>query len=352
MRCEEINALLDQLLDGELTDEQLRALEEHGQSCPDCAGEIRAAMQMKALFGEMEPEVDVPLAAQAAWRGAIKAEAKRKRNRKIYSWAGMAAAAVVVMLGVSLALNTPNAPKMNADQRSAVAVESAGGVEAAGAVGDETDAVEAKSADMTVESNEAIAPEVETAGAAEAYGAVDYDEAAYDAQADYEAEEADDAGAMVEAPLAFALEMADVAYLEPDGAVDSDYAVPMPESTALPAATAMPSREPAPETAAKMAEAAAPATSGGAAAPVHEVALKVESIDAACGDIEDLVSEYEGVADVQRVDGGANIFVHIPAENVAEFISAVAHLDSSEAGIAAPDTQGEEMSTLLLTLTE
>ena len=37
MTCGEVNGLLDRLMDGELTEEERRAMEAHGRECPECA---------------------------------------------------------------------------------------------------------------------------------------------------------------------------------------------------------------------------------------------------------------------------------------------------------------------------
>ena len=86
MNCAEVNGLLDFLMDGALDEGQRRALQAHAQTCPECAGAIRHAMQLKALFAEMEMEADVPLKAQAAWRNAVRAEEKRNRRRRFTRW--------------------------------------------------------------------------------------------------------------------------------------------------------------------------------------------------------------------------------------------------------------------------
>ena len=56
-------------------------------------------------------EVDVPLPAQAAWRGAVRSETRRKRSRQLYRRFGAAAAAVVVLVGAGLGLGLKNTPK-------------------------------------------------------------------------------------------------------------------------------------------------------------------------------------------------------------------------------------------------
>ena len=287
VRCEEANAMLDQLLDGTLTDGQLRMLEAHGQTCAACGEQIRAALQMKALFSEMAPEADVPLAAQAAWRGAVKAEAGKKRLKRYYSWIGVAAAAVVLVVGVSLGLNGRIAPRAGSDAASMMAVEEASGVsEAAGVVSED----------------------IEGTGMA-------------------------------------LFEEAGTARLEADGA-SALIGAAAPEGSSKGAATA--------EFSDYAADMVPEAQAGNAASgtPMHELCMRVESVDAACGTIEDLVSEYEGSVDTQSQDGAANLYIVLPAENVSEFISAIAHLDVDGEMPDVPDLSGETSSALLLALTE
>lgn len=125
MNCEQVNACLDLLMDGELDDSRRRAMEQHGQNCPACARAIQSTLQMKALMSEMEPEVDVPLAAQAKWRGAVREAARQDRRRKLTRWIGSAAAAVVVLVGVTLAVNGGSAPKQRADSAKYAVEEAA-----------------------------------------------------------------------------------------------------------------------------------------------------------------------------------------------------------------------------------
>lgn len=108
MKCSEINQLLDLLLDDALSDDQMRQLRVHGDSCPECADSIRAAFEMKEMFAQMEEEVDVPLAAQAAWRRAVKVEASRKKMNRFYRAAGSVAAIVVLAVGIGWGVNLDN----------------------------------------------------------------------------------------------------------------------------------------------------------------------------------------------------------------------------------------------------
>lgn len=108
MKCSEINHLLDLLMDDAISDEQMLQLRMHGESCPECADSIRAALEMKEMFAQMEEEVDVPLAAQAAWRRAVKAEASRKKMNRFYRAAGSIAAIAVLGVGIGWGVNMNN----------------------------------------------------------------------------------------------------------------------------------------------------------------------------------------------------------------------------------------------------
>lgn len=115
MDCTQVNGMLDLLMDGALSDEQRRAMEAHGRECPRCAAEMRATLQMKALFEQMEPEADVPLEAQARWRGAVRQEAKKQKQKRLRRWVASVAAAIVVLVGVGMTLTLNGAPKQSAE---------------------------------------------------------------------------------------------------------------------------------------------------------------------------------------------------------------------------------------------
>lgn len=112
MKCSDVNALLDRLMDDELSDEMRIELNKHASVCPQCAEMINATIEMKEMLTEMHEEADVPLAAQAAWRKAVKQEAVRIKARKFYHKAGTVAAAVVVLVGIGIAVtNRDMAPQ-------------------------------------------------------------------------------------------------------------------------------------------------------------------------------------------------------------------------------------------------
>lgn len=268
MNCAQANEWLDCLMDGELTDDERRRLEAHAATCPACDEQLRATLTMKALFDDMPAEADVPLAAQAKWRDAVRAEAKRDKTRRLTRWIGTAAAALLLVAGIGWGLNARDIPRTIETRQAAT--DSARAYEAADTGAD------AIIGDAEAPVMNAAAPEML-----------------------YEAEAAD---------------YAETAVIEADGAV----------------------------------EAALEAKTGGA--PMREIHMKVADIDAACGVIADLVAEYDGTADAQRTEGGANLYITLPTENAAEFLSAIAHLETSGEAPEIPDDLVEGTSSLLLVL--
>ncbi len=286
MNCDEVNRLLDQLMDGELTDDQRLELEAHGRSCPGCAAAIRQTMQLKALFADAEPEVDVPLAAQAAWRNAVREEARRDRKKRTLRWFASAAAALVVLVGVGLAMNLRGAPRQSAMPELAAETDYEMEEAAEAAAG---------SAPIEVKSLAGTAGAVIDAG---------------------EADVADDA--VIET---------DSAVIEADGLPNSRPVIEEGEEPRVFAAAAQRS-------------------------PACELSLRVADVDQACGRVLDLVNEYEGAADVQRLeDGGANIYVEIPSDNASDFLTAALPLDASGQERELPVIDGEGTTLVLLTLT-
>ena len=296
MNCEQVNGLLDQWMDGELDEEQRLAMEAHGRECPQCAAAIRSTRQLKALFEQMEPEVDVPLQAQAGWRGAVRAEARAARGRRLRRWIASAAAAIVVLVGVGLALNMKGAPKQ--DTASSLASVESAASEAAEALeaADEAPALPSNGMPVALES------------AGKTAGEAEYEEAA-----EYEA--------------------AQSAVVETDGPVaDAEEG----ESDMI---------------AAEDAGVVALSTNAARRGPAWELSIRVEDVDKACNTLRDLAEEYEGNADVQALaDGGANVYVEIESGNVGDFISAVLPLDLSGKVHDLPGFGNEGMVQLLLTV--
>ncbi len=106
MNCTQLDQYLDAMLDGTLTADELKLVEDHCQGCAACAEKLKANRSMMRMFAEMAPEMDVPLPAQARWREAVRNEARRP-TRQYFRLIGGVAAALVVALGATFALRTP-----------------------------------------------------------------------------------------------------------------------------------------------------------------------------------------------------------------------------------------------------
>lgn len=107
MNCEEARMLIDAYIDGELSQEEKRALMDHAQACEMCAQELEAAELLRDTLAHMDDDVQVPLEAQAAWRSAVRAEAKKKNTKKWMRIAYAAAAALVLLIGGRIVLREP-----------------------------------------------------------------------------------------------------------------------------------------------------------------------------------------------------------------------------------------------------
>ncbi len=363
MTCADVNGLLDRLMDGELTDEERRAMEAHGRECPDCAEAIRATTRMKALFDEMEPEADVPLAAQAKWRGAVREAARQKKRARLIRWVGSAAAAVVVLAGVGLAMNLRGAPARDAQKSaSAQLVE----VEAAG----EADEAAENAVDFEAEVPEEAATDGAPAAApmsAQASDAAEENDAAFEAapmsiQASDSAEEND--AAFEAAPMSVqAAEEIDAAFeAEPirDMAAESaKQAEPVMEFAAEAHMSAQGADEADDADAEEFSDAdgAVLETDGetmgmcaalAKRAPACELRLRVEDPDKALAMVCDLASEYEADTDVQFLDeGGTNIYVELPSGEAEAFLKAIEPVGTPE-GEAKLSDAGAATTVLML----
>lgn len=289
MDCEKLNGLLDKLMDGELTDDERAAMTAHGRECPDCAAAIRATLQMKALFDQMEPEADVPLAVQAKWRGAVREEAKQRRSRRLVRWVASAAAAVVAVVGIGLALGSNRAPKQAVDAAPLIEAEEA----AEGAFMDEAEFAQPL---MAMDAGEGAAKTQRTALAA-------------------------DNAADMAAPAAGAV-------IEADGALEAEEDLVELEEAAPAECAALALR-----------------------APACELAIRVEDVETACARIRDLAEEYDGSLEEQPLgDGGENLYVELPADGAGDFLSAVAMMDVGDEAKADFELAGDGEILVLLSV--
>ena len=104
MKCTEFKELLDAFIDDELDAVQRARMLEHAQTCESCAQALRQARTLKRVLAELDAAPVVPLPAQAAWRGAIKREEKRRKLRNVYRAVGAVAAAFVLLVSATFAM--------------------------------------------------------------------------------------------------------------------------------------------------------------------------------------------------------------------------------------------------------
>jgi len=132
MDCEKFLTLLDAYVDNELSEAEREQFLMHAKTCDTCNMELRNAEALRSLLADLDTDVVVPLEAQAAWRRAVREEAKQKpaRNAKrIWMRASYAAAAVLLVVGCTFAFNndlfrrtdkTPEFASMGVNTRMAV----------------------------------------------------------------------------------------------------------------------------------------------------------------------------------------------------------------------------------------
>lgn len=112
MTCSEFDRLIDLYIDGELDGAQKSAVEAHAAACEECAGKLKAAEELKDILSHMDDDISVPLQAQAAWRRAVRDEAKRKNMKTFYKAFGAVAAVCVLTFGVTAMMHqNPAEPK-------------------------------------------------------------------------------------------------------------------------------------------------------------------------------------------------------------------------------------------------
>lgn len=99
MKCEDFRRLIDAYIDGELEKAQVCEMLAHAQECEECRREMKLAEMLRNTMKGMDDDIIPPLAAQAAWRNAVKDESRKGRMKKLYKYLGTAAAALVVLVG-------------------------------------------------------------------------------------------------------------------------------------------------------------------------------------------------------------------------------------------------------------
>lgn len=111
MNCESFRENIDAYIDGGLESAVRLEMERHAETCGPCMKMLEEARMLKELLLEMSEET-VPLKAQAAWRRAVREEAKAKK--RTFAWgrtlAPVAAALVVMVAGTMGMRMTRTAP--------------------------------------------------------------------------------------------------------------------------------------------------------------------------------------------------------------------------------------------------
>lgn len=101
MNCKGFLERLDAYLDAEMSQPERQAFLSHAQNCSSCREELRRAEAIRDALAHMNDGLSVPLAAQAAWRGAVKRGSRRRKNRVLYRAISAVAAAFVLMAGTT-----------------------------------------------------------------------------------------------------------------------------------------------------------------------------------------------------------------------------------------------------------
>ena len=97
MNCETFSEKLDAYIDGGLESAARLEMERHAENCEPCMKLMEEARLLKEMLAEMS-KVDVPLPAQAAWRRAVREEAKAKKKPIAWTRGLVSAAAAMVVL--------------------------------------------------------------------------------------------------------------------------------------------------------------------------------------------------------------------------------------------------------------
>ena len=76
MNCETFKSNIDAYIDGALGRDERLMMEKHAEGCASCRELMKEALMLMDMCAELS-EVSVPLQAQAAWRKAVRDEAKK-----------------------------------------------------------------------------------------------------------------------------------------------------------------------------------------------------------------------------------------------------------------------------------
>ena len=84
MRCEEFESRLNDYLDGALPEDERAQMLHHAQSCAPCGQLLHQMTDILGALHDMDRDTQMPLACQAAWRKAVRAEDVYKRQSTLW----------------------------------------------------------------------------------------------------------------------------------------------------------------------------------------------------------------------------------------------------------------------------
>lgn len=149
MDCNRFETLLDQYLDGTLTEGERREVEEHAASCPAC----RLRLKVLEDCRELNDDGEVPAAFQTGWRQKLQEQEATnpvKQFPGITRWLAAAAALILVFGGTWLAGRERRSDTGNVPEKAGYEAYSAND---GGAYGGAADAAAAPAAPRAMESN-------------------------------------------------------------------------------------------------------------------------------------------------------------------------------------------------------
>ena len=112
MTCEEFRERLSELIDRTLSEEQEARMYKHAETCGDCEELLRQTMRLVAELNALPSSVSVPLAAQTAWRCAVREEGRpvlRVRISRFSRAVAGVAAALLILCGATFMTRLPQA---------------------------------------------------------------------------------------------------------------------------------------------------------------------------------------------------------------------------------------------------
>lgn len=116
MSCETFEKNLNAFLDGELDDILRAQMMGHTKTCPTCSEKLEQMTRLLGICAEMDEDVVLPLAGQAAWRAAIQETSNAKNRPRASSWlrsVGMVAAALVFLIAGTIGYRIQSPRSLN-----------------------------------------------------------------------------------------------------------------------------------------------------------------------------------------------------------------------------------------------